>query len=343
MLYIIPFAVSFILSLGVISVLLFFEKKGFFEKFYSAKHRKSKRHIHKNRISRFGGVAIILSFVFTVFVDKNLIISNVLWGIIWGSLIILIIGLWDDFKELSWRVQLFFQTCIIGILFLFGVKVNYITNPFGGVLYFDTDIKKIIGMLIVMLWALILMNAVNWLDGIDGLSGGVSLIAILTIFFLSLKPEVNQPPVAIISVILVGGLLGFLVFNFFPAKIMAGTSGAFFMGFVLVGLSIFAGTKIATTLLVMIVPITDFFWVIGRRISIGKSIFSPGREHLHHFLLEIGWSQKKIVFFFYIITIMMSIFSLIINTGSKIFLTIMVATVLLASYLVINKKFYFKV
>lgn len=330
MLYLQPFLIALSISVGVILLVLFWGNKfGKMEVKNFSKMRSGGRHIHKKNISRLGGVALILSFIITVLLDRNLVISNSLWGMMSGGLVILIVGLWDDLREIDWRTQLFFQICIVSVLFIFGAKIKYITNPFGGVFYFDTNAKAIIGILITIIWALVLMNAVNWLDGVDGLSGGASLIAIMTIFFLSLKPEINQPPVAIITIILAGGLVGFLFFNFYPAKIMAGTSGAFFMGFALVGLSIFAGTKIATTLLVMTIPVIDFFWVIGTRIKNGKSIFSPDQEHLHHRLLKLGWSQRKISLFFYIITLAIAMLALNISTFGKIFFVCCIGIIML--------------
>ncbi|HFC76778.1 MAG TPA: undecaprenyl/decaprenyl-phosphate alpha-N-acetylglucosaminyl 1-phosphate transferase [Candidatus Moranbacteria bacterium] len=331
MLYIKPFGIALVISVSIILILLLLEKK-IIKKNSFLKNREGLRHIHNKNISRLGGVAIILSFIGTLLLDKNLTISNILWGIIFGSIVILAVGVWDDFKEIDWRIQLFFQICVVASLFVFGAKINYITNPFGGVFYFDTEIKMIISILFVMLWALVLINAMNWLDGIDGLSGGVSLIAVLTIFFLALKPEVNQPPVAIIAMALAGGLIGFLMFNFYPAKIMAGTSGSFFMGFILISLSIFAGTKIATTLLVMIIPIIDFFWVISRRIVKKKSIFKPDQEHLHYRLLKVGWSQRKITLFFYVITLAIAVLALNISTVDKLFLVAIAGIIALFAY-----------
>ncbi len=329
--YLQPFLIALVISVGIVFLILRWDEKGRFKKFF-LKNRKTKRHIHKKNISRLGGVAIILAFIITILIDKNLVISNVLWGMILGSLIILVVGVWDDFKEIDWRWQLFFQIIAVGFIFLFGAKINYISNPFGEVIHFDTPIKMALGILLGIVWSLILMNALNWLDGIDGLSGGISLIAIIAIFLLALKPEVNQPPVAIIAMAFAGGLLGFLLFNFYPAKIMAGTSGAFFMGFILAGLSIFAGTKIATTLLVLTIPVLDFFWVVGERIKSGKSIFEPDQKHLHHRLLKLGWSQKKIVLFFCAITLIIAGLALTVSTVSKIILVFLFSMVMFFVY-----------
>ena len=143
---------------------------------------------------------------------------------------------------------------------------------------------------------------INWFDGIDGLSGGMTFIGSITIFLLSLKPEVNQPPMAILSMILAGVALGFIIFNFNPSRIMAGTSGSMFMGFSLAVLAIFAGTKVATAILILSIPLIDFLWVIIERKLKNRSIFSPDSNHLHHKLLGLNYSQKQIALYLYILT-----------------------------------------
>jgi UDP-GlcNAc:undecaprenyl-phosphate GlcNAc-1-phosphate transferase len=276
--YLIPFLTSFLLSVFFICLSFLFGKKNISEK------RDSERHIHtRGRIIRWGGLAIVLSFNVSILLNKDLYLSFGLWGIMAASLLILIIGIWDDICELSWKVQLIFQSLMAGMVFLFGIRIQYLVDPFSGkMVQLDSGWMIGISFLAGLVWILLLMNAMNWLDGIDGLSGGVTLIAVLTIFFLSLKAEVNQPPIAIIAMILVGSILGFLIFNFNPGKIMAGTAGSMFMGFSLAALAIFSGTKIATTLLVLVVPLVDFLWVIGERWKKGKSIFIADKNHLHY-------------------------------------------------------------
>ena len=331
--YLQPFFLSLFFSIGIIMLILFWSKKTLRKrKNDTVGGRNEKRHIHKKYVTRLGGVAIILSFIVTVLIDKNLVISNILQGIIWGGVIILIVGVWDDLREIGWQWQLFFQIVAVSVVFLFGAKINYITNPLGGVIYFDTPFKMWVSVLLGVGWSLVLINAINWLDGIDGLSGGVSFIAAMTIFFLSLKPEVNQPPMAIIAMAFAGGLLGFLLFNFYPAKIMAGTGGAFFMGFLLATLAIFAGTKIATTLSVLTIPILDFFWVIIKRIKEKKSVFRADQNHLHHFLLKKGWSQRKIAIFFYLISLLIAVFTLGISTIGKVVLMLFITIVMMVIY-----------
>lgn len=299
--YVIPFLIAFLLTAFFAVFLIFIGRKITWVK------RISSRHINQGKVLRVGGVAMILAFNLSLLLDKNLVIERELAGIMLATFLILIFGLWDDLKEISWKKQLIFQILVAIFVCLAGVRIYYFANPFGGGLI---SLNAAASFLVVILWVVVVMNAMNWLDGIDGLSGGVTLIGALTIFFLSLKPEVYQPPMAIISLVLAGVALGFLVFNFYPAKLIAGTSGSMVMGFLLAVLAIFAGTKIATALLILALPLIDFLWVIGERIRNKKSIFNPDQKHLHHKLLEIGWSQKRVSLYFYIITILIAIIAL---------------------------------
>jgi UDP-GlcNAc:undecaprenyl-phosphate GlcNAc-1-phosphate transferase len=152
--------------------------------------------------------------------------------------------------------------------------------------------------LFVIFWLIGFINAVNWLDGMDGLAGGVGAVASLTMFLLATSALVNQPPLAVMAIALCGALVGFLAFNGYPARIYMGTSGAYFLGFLLAVLAIFAGGKIATAFLVMGFPLLDAFWVIVERLRRGSSPFVGGdRSHLQYNLLDRGWSERRVVFF----------------------------------------------
>jgi UDP-GlcNAc:undecaprenyl-phosphate/decaprenyl-phosphate GlcNAc-1-phosphate transferase len=330
--YLFPFLTSFFISVVLLTMAVWLSKK------IKQKSRKSARHIHPQKISRLGGAAIIIAFLAVLFLDRNLFISSELWGVIIASILVLAVGLWDDFRELDWKIQLFFQIAIAILIFIFGVRVEYITNPFGGYVFLNLGRYLIPSLLFVIGWILLLVNSTNWLDGIDGLSGGVGLIAALTIFFLSLKPEVNQPPVAIIAIALAGAIAGFLIFNFHPAKILAGTSGSMFIGFILAVLAIFAGVKIATALLVMAVPVIDTFWVIGERVISGKSIFEPDNRHLHYKLMRLGWSQRKITLFFYAVTAVIALVALSTRAIGKIITVFLVTIITLFVFFIIDRK-----
>jgi UDP-GlcNAc:undecaprenyl-phosphate/decaprenyl-phosphate GlcNAc-1-phosphate transferase len=224
------------------------------------------------------------------------------------------------------------------LVYIFGLRIYAITNPMGGIIEMSSSWGIIFSVILVIIWIVAIINSLNWLDGIDGLSGGVSFICAMTMVFLSLTPDVNQPPMAIMALIIAGTILGFLVFNFYPSIIIAGTSGSMFMGFSLATLAIFAGTKIATAILVLVLPIIDFAWVIGERIRNGKSIFKADRNHLHHKLMDLGWSQRKIALHYYSVTILVSIVAL--NTraiGKSITLLISIFIMVLTLFF-INKK-----
>lgn len=333
-LYLFPFIKAF---LAAIILLVFFSVCAKKLKII-CEGRKSKRHIHGREISRWGGAAIILAFAIAILTDPRLVVGDQLWGIFGAISLVFIVGIWDDYRELDWKSQLLFQVVIVAVVFFTGTRIGYITHPWGGFIFLNAGIYLGLGFLATLFWILLLMNAVNWLDGIDGLSGGATFIGAVTIFLLSLKPEVNQPPIGIITAALGGSVLAFLVYNFYPAKLFAGTAGALFMGFILAVLGIFAGTKIATALLVLAIPIIDTVWVIGERWRAGAAIYKPDQRHLHFKLLELGWSQKKITLFFYAITILIAAIALNTRAIGKLITIALVAIIMVGALTLINRK-----
>lgn len=331
-LYLTPFFKSFIITVVLLVVLTWCFKK------IVCRGRKYRRHIHLKKVSRLGGVAIIIAFLASILTDANLVISQPLWGIMIASFFILLVGLWDDFSELSWKYQFFYQVAIVIFIFITGTQVDYITNPFGGYIFLNIGQYLLPSLLFVIVWVVLMMNSMNWLDGIDGLSGGAAFIGAITIFLLSMKPEVNQPPVGIIAMALAGAVLAFLIFNFHPAKILAGTTGSMFMGFVLAVLAIFAGTKIATALLIMAIPIADTLWVVWERFKSGDVVHEPDERHLHYKLMKLGWSQKKIALFFYTVTIFIAIVALNTRAMGKSITIILVVVIMISVILIVNKK-----
>jgi len=333
--YIIPFTESFLLGVFFITAAINLAGKVNWE------GRQSARHIHaarQGKVFRVGGIAMVLAFNLAIFLNRDLYISPELYAVMAATFLIMLVGVWDDFREIIWKAQLFFQVAVALMVFIMGVRIYYITNPVAGsIINLNAGVEVFFSAALVIAWIVLLINSMNWLDGIDGLSGGVSLIGVLTIFFLSLKPEVNQPPVAIITMILAGSVLAFLIFNSYPSKVLAGTSGSMFMGFMLAALAIFSGTKIATAILVMALPIIDFLWVIGERIRNKRSIFKADRNHLHYKLMELGWSQRKVSALFYSITAAMAVVAL--NTraiGKSI--TFLLAFVVIAAFLLIISR-----
>lgn len=303
-LFLAPLLIAFSLTIGLILLFLLTPL------FQRAVWRSGTRHKHKKTISRLGGAAMLLAFAFVMFFDAHLVITREFYGLLAGALFILIFGLWDDLNELGWKIQVFFQVALTVLIFIFGMRITSLTNPFGGTWIFPYSDFVLPGFLILFLWIFLVMNAMNWLDGVDGVCGGISLITLVTIFFLSLKPEVHQPPIALIAVIGMGVTLGFLFFNMYPARILAGTAGSMFLGFLIAVLAIIAGTKIATALLVLALPITDALFVIWQRLRDRVPMTQPDKRHLHYRLMELGWSERRIAWFFFGVTAIIALIAL---------------------------------
>ena len=330
--YLIPFITAFILTAVFIFLLKFAANN------VRWRGRVSGRHINRGNAFRVGGIAMIIAFNLSILLNPDLVISIQLFGVMVASMGILVIGAWDDVREVFWKTQFFYQVAAAIVVFIFGLRVYGLTNPFGGAIHLTAGIGVIVSIFLVVFWIVLMINSMNWLDGIDGLSGGISFIGAITIFILSLRPEVNQPPVAILALILSGVTLSFLIFNFYPSIVIAGTSGSMFMGFALAALAIFAGTKVATAILVLSLPIIDFAWVIGERIRRGKSIFKADRNHLHYKLMELGWSQRKIALYFYSITIMLAIVALNTRVIGKSITLVATVVIMTGALVFINRK-----
>lgn len=289
--------------------------------------REDRRRIHFGNVSRFGGVALIFAFLSAIFLSGDIVIEKSHLGLIFASLLLLFYGVWDDLKNLKAKYQFAFQALAAMILIGAGVRVDYITNPFGGAVRLDqwqvcSDAGgicfSVLGSLFIFIWLVGMMNVMNWLDGIDGLAAGIGLIGSVILFLLSLNPDVNQPPLGILAAALAGVLIGFLVFNFHPAKVFLGTSGSIFLGFMLGSLAIFSGGKIATALLIMGLPILDAGWVIWQRLKSGSSVFAPDKRHLHHKLLELGFLQNQIFVFFVAVSAAFGMAALFLQSQGKV-------------------------
>jgi UDP-GlcNAc:undecaprenyl-phosphate GlcNAc-1-phosphate transferase len=299
-------------------------------KFYNGKSR------------RWGGIILIIVFVGMVLFHRELEITKQLQGILIGSLMILIFGLWDDWKNLSWKIQFCFQIILVGVLVYFGFAVQY----FAGINGTDIRLDQVmllgvsVGSLAFMFfWMVGIINAINWSDGVDSSMGAIAVVGGLSLIFVSFLPEVNQPAVAVLASIFLGGLAGFLVFNLPPAKIEAGTSGSYFVGFVLASLAIIAGSKIITVMIVLILPLIDFVWVVIERWRNKKSIFKKDKRHLHYRLRSLGWSDRKIFlsYFIFLGTVLV-IYSFLDSRMMRSFLVLGEAFVILVVFWIIAKN-----
>lgn len=295
------------------------------------------RHKHKEPTPLLGGIAIggafvliILFFILIKELPGEYIGLKKIIGIILGVIVLMIGGFLDDKYNLKPWQQIISQILAALIVISFGVGVNYITDPFHPGHLFRIDGLKygffMFGMPFVInvfadvfsfLWILGTTYTTKVLDGIDGLVSGVSGIGFLIIGFLCTNSIVHQPDTAMISFIIAGCYLGFLLFNFNPAKIFLGEAGSTIAGFLLGTFAVLAGGKIAITLLILSVPIIDFLIVIISRILSGKSPFKGDRRHLHYRLKNTGLSDRQVVFVIYGITIFFGSIGLITNSLLK--------------------------
>jgi UDP-GlcNAc:undecaprenyl-phosphate GlcNAc-1-phosphate transferase len=323
--YLIYFISSLVLSLITIPLVLKYALKN---KIVSL---PGGRNIHTKPTARLGGLAVFISFwlvIISIIVfnplklsfvgEKFLGIDKNLFGVMAGSSVLLIVGLIDDIKGMKPSYKLIGHFLASVIVVFFGIKIMWIHNPL-------TGIDIVLGnwtYIVVPLWIVLVINVINWLDGVDGLATGVGLIASVILFILSISQEVNQPATGLLSIILAGSLLGFLFFNFNPAKIFLGDIGSMFIGFMLAIFAIISGGKFATAALVLGFPILDTIWVISRRLLNKQPVWQADRRHFHHRLLDAGLSQRQAVIFLYIVSIFFGFIALQSNTREKLYLFI---------------------
>lgn len=274
------------------------------------------RKIHKKPVPYLGGVAIYLSFIVILFISSAMfevfsIYTKSMVGLLVSSFIIFLLGLYDDLKGSNAIIKLIFQILAAVVLIKFGYIIDRITSPFGGVYYFS----PVISTVITIFWIVGIMNAINLLDGLDGLAGGVIVIASIFLFIIAnVSGNIN---VEILSIILVGSTLGFLIFNFPPAKIFMGDTGSMFLGLIFAIMAISGNRKsaVAINLLIPVVlltlPIIDTILAIIRRTKKNKNIFQADKEHIHHRLLSLGIPYKKAIILIYLFCVYLGFVSLL--------------------------------
>jgi UDP-GlcNAc:undecaprenyl-phosphate GlcNAc-1-phosphate transferase len=272
------------------------------------------RRIHKVAVPRLGGVAIYISIVATLVimmaVGGRFPKEGGLAGIAAGGTLIFVLGLLDDLESIPAKVKLLVQVLAALAAYSLGVRINErIPLPFDihfGFINIAYGIDLGAWTLpVTIIWLVGISNAVNLIDGMDGLAAGVSAIASVTIWAIAMSASTYHPYPALIAAVLAGALLGFLRWNFNPARIFLGDSGAYLAGFILGSVAITGVLKTATVItvllpmLILFFPLLDTAWAVIRRVSRGKSIFAPDAEHIHHRLLQTGMSQKKVAYLIY--------------------------------------------
>lgn len=297
-----PFVVSLLLAWLITDLLIPHVVR--FAKKIGKMDQPDPRKVHKEPIPRLGGIAIFLGFLFSLIgielLEPGFFLENNQWyGILIGTVLMFSLGIADDIKSLSAKFKFIAQILIALIAFYFSVKIIAISNPFGNAIILPNWLSAIV----TVFWIVGITNTINLIDGLDGLAAGVSIIAGITLFIIAL--QTNQDIVAVIILSLIGATIGFLRYNFNPAKIFMGDSGSLFIGFTLATISISGVLKLAATvtivlpILILGIPIMDTSFAIIRRFFSGKPIFQPDKGHLHHRLLGIGLSQKRAVIVIY--------------------------------------------
>lgn len=311
--FLLPFAVAFLGALVLTPIIgRLAQRLGFVDV------PREPKHIHRAPVPRLGGVALFLPFVAAVGLTlllpverKDPLELHRIAGLLIGSTVVFGLGVWDDRRELGPGVQLVVQFLAAAIAIYCGITIAEIANPFGGMVNFTAPIA----VAFTLFWLLGMMNTVNWLDGLDGLAGGVTVIASVLLFVHSYS--LGQYSISVLPLALAGCVLGFMPFNFSPARVFMGTSGALFLGFALGSLAIIGGAKMATALLVMGIPILDVAWQIINRLRLGRSPFLGDRGHLHHRLLDLGLSQRRVVLIFYLLCAAFGALALILGSGMQ--------------------------
>ena len=279
------------------------------------------RKIHQKPIPLLGGLAIFFAFSLTAVIFwsagyiQDIKITNLnVAAILISGLILMIGGFLDDAYNLKPIQQFSWPILAILIVLVSGIRIEYVTNPLGGILQFPANF----GVIIAFFWLLGMTYTTKFLDGLDGLVCGITAIGSIIIFVVSLYWDVALSGTSILALILAGSCLGFLIFNWHPAKIFLGEGGSVFCGFMLGVLAIISGSKIATALLIMGIPILDVFWVIVRRIWERKKPTQADTKHLHFRLLDIGLSHRQTVILLYGITVIFGLSSLFLHSQGKL-------------------------
>ena len=286
---------------------------------WGAVDRPDSRKVHKKMMPRLGGLAIYLSFVIVVLLTQEL--TPLIEGLLYGGSLIVLLGIADDIIGISPRLKLGGQVVAALTVVAFGLEVRSLTNPFAAS---DMVALGILAVPLTVLWLIAVTNAVNLIDGLDGLAGGITTIALLTIA-ATVWIEISrtgsaipgQQEAIVLALILAAAVLGFLPFNFNPARIFLGDTGSMFLGFNLAVLSVMGLAKGPTFISVIIpvvilgIPILDTVFAIIRRFLGNRPIMQPDKEHLHHRLMEMGFSHRQTVLCIYAISLVLGLSAII--------------------------------
>lgn len=309
-------AIIAVLAAALISFVLTPVVKALAPKFGFVDIPKDERRMHKRPIPTIGGLAIFISFVLvSLFVCQP---SRQFLGMLAGALVIVVLGVVDDKYDLNAKLKLLVQIIAAAIPVSQGVVIRYISHPFGflGVPYLPLGVMAVP---VTIFWIVAIVNAVNFIDGLDGLSVGVCSISSLSMGIIALM--LGQGNEAVILATLLGACLGFLPYNFNPAKIFMGDTGATFLGFMLACMAVsglfklYAVISFVVPILVLGVPLFDICFACIRRLCHHVSPMHADRSHIHHRLIDSGFNQRQSVLILYVVASLMGILAVQVATS----------------------------
>jgi UDP-GlcNAc:undecaprenyl-phosphate/decaprenyl-phosphate GlcNAc-1-phosphate transferase len=302
-------------------------------------NRPSSRALGSPGIPRIGGIAVVIAFFvgvgssFALPVSRFPIEVERIALICIGGTVITAVMVADDAFGLSPWIKLAAQVGVACLIVLprlqgpnHGISIDQFNAPIAGLVSLPVSLA----VLSTLIWFVAMMNTLNWIDGVDGLAPTVTLVAATTMFLHTYfwPREDPQFTISILPLVLGAAVIGFLPFNWHPARITLGDSGANFIGLCLAAISIIGGAKLATALLVLGLPLLDVLWVVSRRAMLGRPLTAADTSHLHHRLLGRGWSIGQIVGFVGGVSLLFGILSLVLpNRESKLFAILMLAAV----------------
>ncbi len=303
-------------------------------------HRYHPAHTHRGIVPRAGGLAICFGIVIAIVFSIQLNPHQV--GIIVGALILTILGLLDDKKDINPYVRLTVNVLVACIVVFSGNVIPFITNPLtGGVLQLTTwdqtltigALRVVVGLpqIFALLWIVWTMNIIGWSAGVDGQMPGYVAISAFVLGLLSLRYSLSDPSqawVTTLAFIVTGSFLGFLPWNFYPQRIMPGYGGKTLAGYFLALLGILSFAKLGTALLVLGIPMLDAVATLVRRLGTKKSPVWADRGHLHHRLMDLGWGKRRIALFYWGVSAILGLVSLTVTSSLKVFAFIAVAVAL---------------
>lgn len=341
-------ALSLLITAAAVPLVIKLAKK--FGLLDNPKIRPHPAHTQDRVVPRGGGIAIFAGIFFSTLLLLPL--TKALIGIFLGITILLVMGIIDDkLPKFNPYLRLILLSMAALAAVGSGIGITFIANPFpsqslfpmftGQIIYLDQITWSfnlfgphkiiILADVFAFLWIITLTQVINWSKGVDGQMPGITAVTGLTLGLLAYKfyiqGDTNQLPIALLSFIVVGTSLGFLIFNWHPAKIFPGFSGSTILAFMIACISILSSAKVATALLVLAVPAVDFLYIFFKRIFSGKSPVWGDRSHLHHTLLDLGWSQPKISLFYILASVILGSIALSLGTDSKIFAIAIVAII----------------